>query len=63
MIPGMSVDQEALLITLTRPIVLAHPIAFDKGRFRFNNHIAFDIIKDKKYACSYSMHDYINQIS
>ena len=32
MIPGVSTDQEALLINLTRPIVLAQPMAFDKGK-------------------------------
>ncbi|KAK3100226.1 hypothetical protein FSP39_016558 [Pinctada imbricata] len=31
MIPGVSRDQEALLITLTRPIILAQPQAFDKA--------------------------------
>ncbi|XP_021348394.1 uncharacterized protein KIAA1109-like [Mizuhopecten yessoensis] len=31
MITGASRDQEALLITVTRPIVLAHPLAFDKA--------------------------------
>ena len=37
MIPGVSADQEALLITLTRPIVLAQPQAFDKGMFKSLN--------------------------
>ncbi|XP_076117611.1 bridge-like lipid transfer protein family member 1 isoform X3 [Mytilus galloprovincialis] len=31
MIPGVSADQEALLITLTRPIILIQPLAFDKA--------------------------------
>lgn len=31
LIPGAAQDQEALLITLTRPIILAQPQAFDKG--------------------------------
>ncbi|XP_052791422.1 bridge-like lipid transfer protein family member 1 isoform X3 [Mya arenaria] len=31
MIPGVSTDQEALLINLSRPIVLAQPLAFDKA--------------------------------
>ena len=32
MIPGVSTDQEALLIKLTRPIILIQPVAFDKGK-------------------------------
>ena len=32
MIPGVSKDQEALLISLKRPIVFIQPAAFDKGR-------------------------------
>ena len=31
MIPGVSKDQEALLISLKRPIVFVQPSAFDKG--------------------------------
>ena len=31
MIPNLSHDQEALLIHLFRPIILAQPLAFDKG--------------------------------
>ncbi|XP_053399583.1 bridge-like lipid transfer protein family member 1 isoform X2 [Mercenaria mercenaria] len=31
MIPGVSTDQEALLINMSRPIVLAQPLAFDKA--------------------------------
>ncbi|KAL5011394.1 hypothetical protein ScPMuIL_009945, partial [Solemya velum] len=31
MIPGVSTDQEALLITVKRPILLAQPLAFDKA--------------------------------
>lgn len=31
MIPGVSTDQEALLITLKRPVVFVQPSAFDKG--------------------------------
>ena len=33
MIPGVSADQEALLINMSRPIVLAQPLAFDKGQY------------------------------
>ncbi len=33
MIPGMSKDQEALLISLKRPIFFVQPSAFDKGIF------------------------------
>ena len=31
MVPQVSSDQEALLIHLSRPIMLAQPAAFDKG--------------------------------
>jgi hypothetical protein len=31
MVPQVSSDQEALLINLSRPIMLAQPAAFDKG--------------------------------
>jgi len=31
MIPGVSKDQEALLIALKRPIIFVLPAAFDKG--------------------------------
>jgi len=31
MIPGVSKDQEALLIALKRPIIFILPAAFDKG--------------------------------
>ncbi|XP_050415172.1 bridge-like lipid transfer protein family member 1 [Patella vulgata] len=31
MIPGVATEQEALLITVSRPIVLAQPLAFDKA--------------------------------
>jgi len=31
MIPGVSKDQEALLIVLKRPIIFVLPAAFDKG--------------------------------
>ena len=31
MIPGVSKDQEALLISLRRPIICVQPAAFDKG--------------------------------
>ena len=44
MIPGMTTDQEALLITLTRPIVLAQPMAFDKGKLFFRLE---GLLKDK----------------
>ncbi len=37
MIPGMSKDQEALLISLKRPIFFVQPSAFDKGNFEFIN--------------------------
>lgn len=33
MVPQLSSDQEALLIHLSRPIMLAQPMAFDKGEF------------------------------
>ena len=44
MIPGVSTDQEALLINLTRPIVLAQPMAFDKGMLQ-------KFYKQKKVLC------------
>ena len=35
LIPGVSKDQEALLISLKRPIVFIQPAAFDKGSTTF----------------------------
>ena len=32
MIPEVSKDQEALLISLKRPVVFVQPAAFDKGK-------------------------------
>ena len=34
MIPDMNKDQEALLISLIRPVVYVQPVSFDKGQFR-----------------------------
>lgn len=36
MIPGVSKDQEALLISLRRPIIFVLPAAFDKGFFIYS---------------------------
>ena len=52
MIPGMTTDQEALLITLTRPIVLAQPMAFDKGKLFFR-------LEGLKYKCLISQSKYV----
>ena len=32
MIPDMNKDQEALLISLIRPVVYVQPVSFDKGQ-------------------------------
>jgi len=32
MIPDMNKDQEALLISLTRPVIYVQPVSFDKGQ-------------------------------
>lgn len=45
MIPGVSADQEALLINLVRPIALAQPLAFDKGTL---SHFVFSYIMHLK---------------
>ena len=40
MIPGVSKDQEALLISLKRPIVFVQPSAFDKGMSCFKLNVS-----------------------
>ena len=43
MIPGVSKDQEALLIALKRPIIFVLPAAFDKGmKFLYVWIVLFD---------------------
>ncbi|ESO89448.1 hypothetical protein LOTGIDRAFT_234295 [Lottia gigantea] len=39
MIPEVATDQEALLISVTRPIVLAQPLAFDKESLAFDKAV------------------------
>lgn len=54
LIPGAAQDQEALLITLTRPIILAQPLAFDKGERNIPRYM--QVKRQVDYSHSLTVH-------
>lgn len=63
MIPGVDRDQEALLINLTRPIVLAQPLAFDKAVLVWLNYKnAYEYWTEQRHALNNEVQDATRQV-
>ena len=43
MIPGAGKDQEALLLSVQRPVMFVQPVAFDKG-MQYDSNLNFTVI-------------------